>query len=545
MQLVMVALSPALEDLNENSPFVPKAKKEYGVTSPLKFETDESSVNFSLGTMESGLTEKRLLKTNTTFWEDARHFHEGTIPQSIVLAVVVGIACGISAYVYYFVLELLLDLVWKTLPENYIVDVWPEWAHVLWIPLVGFTLVICVGLSVLFLGDPGDLPYTIKCVHEKGYIAMSHVMPMVAASLFSIVGGGSLGPEAPLVAVCAALGGFISRKVFKQKNRNVVRKHTLMGMAGALSAFFGVPLGGSLFALEVNSRFGVEYFEHIVESILCGEVCLAVFRSLARLPIQSIWSITTPKLDRSTPLQVLIGFALGLTGALVAYCFTLMHWRIMALFSKFDLLCEERAVYRGLLGGSVVLGLGMIIPHTLFWGETEFQTLASLSLASTLPHVWPTSGLIGFEMESTLTCLIVGITKLVAISFTVVGGYRGGFIFPLFTSGAAFGRAIAFLIPAIPVQLAVLCMAAAINVALTRTSIATSLILVFLSGEQDSMSAVLASSLASLFATAYMVRRYELFDYIFVILNLYAFLTLCADAHLTSVAVHKISNREE
>jgi H+/Cl- antiporter ClcA len=217
----------------------------------------------------------------------------------------------------------------------------------------------------------------------------------------------------------------------------------------------------------------------------------------------------------------------------------------MALFSKLDLLHEERAVYRGLLGGSVVLGLGMLIPHTLFWGETEFQTIASLSPASTLPHVWPTRGLIGFEMESTLTCLIVGITKLVAISFTVVGGYRGGYIFPLFTSGAAFGRAIAFLIPAIPVQLAVLCMAAAINVALTRTSIATSLILVFLSGEQDSMSAVLAASLASLFATAYMVRRYEHFECIFDILSLYAFLTLCADARTTFIAVHKISNREE
>jgi H+/Cl- antiporter ClcA len=84
---------------------------------------------------------------------------------------------------------------------------------------------------------------------------MSHVMPMVVASLFSIVGGGSLGPEAPLVAICAALGGFISRRIFKQRNRNVVRKHTLMGMAGALAAFFGVPLGGALFALEVNSPF--------------------------------------------------------------------------------------------------------------------------------------------------------------------------------------------------------------------------------------------------------------------------------------------------
>lgn len=35
-------------------------------------------------------------------------------------------------------------------------------------------------------------------------------------------------------------------------------------MAGALAAFFGCPLGGSLFAMEVNSRFGIEYFEHTV-----------------------------------------------------------------------------------------------------------------------------------------------------------------------------------------------------------------------------------------------------------------------------------------
>jgi H+/Cl- antiporter ClcA len=535
---MVASLSPLEEDnasLTEKSPCVPSQKKGYGVTftpptksgknpvgiSHAKSEItdDSSSGQFSFETMESGLglTEHRLLKTKTSFYEDAKDFREGTIPQSVVLAVVVGIICGVCAYVYYFVLELLLELVWKTLPEKYIVDGWPEWAHILWIPLVGFILVIGVGLSVVLLGDPGDLPYTIKCVHEKGYIAMSHVMPMVVASLFSIVGGGSLGPEAPLVAICAALGGFISRRIFKQRNRNVVRKHTLMGMAGALAAFFGVPLGGALFALEVNSRFGVEYFEHIVESILCGEVCLAVFRALARLPIEPIWVITMPKLQSATPIHVLLGFALGLTGALVAFFFAVMHWRVIALFTKLDLMRDERAVYRGLLGATVVLGIGMFIPHTLFWGETEFQTISSLSPASTLPHVWPTTGLIAFEMESTWTCLVVGITKLVAISFTVAGGYRGGFIFPLFTVGAAFGRAIAFLIPAIPVQLCVLCMAAAINVAITRTSLATTLILVFLSGEPDSMSAVLAASLASLFATAYMVRRYVHFECIIAI----------------------------
>ena len=50
---------------------------------------------------------------------------------------------------------------------------------------------------------------------------------MVIASQFSIIGGGSLGPEAPLVAICAALGGFISRSVFKVTERNLIRKHTV------------------------------------------------------------------------------------------------------------------------------------------------------------------------------------------------------------------------------------------------------------------------------------------------------------------------------
>ncbi len=69
---------------------------------------------------------------------------------------------------------------------------------------------------------------------------------MIADSQFTILDGASLGPKVPLVAICAATASFMSRRVFRQTNRNVVRKHTFMGMSGALEAFFGVPLGGSL-----------------------------------------------------------------------------------------------------------------------------------------------------------------------------------------------------------------------------------------------------------------------------------------------------------
>lgn len=65
----------------------------------------------------------------------------------------------------------------------------------------------------------------------------------ICCSLFSIAAGGSLGPEAPLVAVSASASGYISMRYFKH-DIVMVRKCTIIGMSAGLSAFFGVQLGG-------------------------------------------------------------------------------------------------------------------------------------------------------------------------------------------------------------------------------------------------------------------------------------------------------------
>lgn len=139
-----------------------------------------------------------------------------------------------------------------------------------------------------------------------------------------------------------------------------------MGMGGALAAFFGVPLGGSLFALEVCSRFGVEYFEHMIETIFCGEICLVVFRSLSGLPIKPIWDLTSlnGRIMEVTPSEVLLGGAIGLYGAFLAYLFALFHWRNMAMFEKLNLLDNSRAVYRGWLGAVFIILLSVLVPYT-------------------------------------------------------------------------------------------------------------------------------------------------------------------------------------
>jgi hypothetical protein len=121
------------------------------------------------------------MRNSTTFYQDAITFAEGTIPQSIIVATVIAIVCGCVAYMYYQILDYLLDLVWNVIPSNFIVGRWPEHLYILWIPLASFFLSICCGLSIYLLGEPGDLAYTIKCIHEKGYKATHHIIPMFVA----------------------------------------------------------------------------------------------------------------------------------------------------------------------------------------------------------------------------------------------------------------------------------------------------------------------------------------------------------------------------
>jgi hypothetical protein len=64
--------------------------------------------------------------------------------------------------------------------------------------------------------------------------------------------------------------------------------------------------------------------------------------------------------------------------------------------------------------------------NVAFWGEEEIQIVANMGPAKDLPNIWPTCGLIGFEMNSPWHAFLVGVAKLIAISFTVAGGLRGG-----------------------------------------------------------------------------------------------------------------------
>lgn len=293
------------------------------------------------------------------------------------------------------ILELLLEFFWETLPEGIAAAFpgIPRSLHWLWIPTAGMFFAALVGISIYILGFPGDLGYTVACVHELGYVPMGHAPSMIVSSQASILAGGSLGPEAPLVAICASIAGWVSMRLFGVTGRKRLRAHTLSGMACALAAFFGVPLGGSLFALEINHRLGFEYYEHAVVAVASGSTCLVVFRWLAGLAIAPIWNVTPvgagggvgggaaaaadaagvaaevgaelAHLGDSSAELVVIGLAFGLLGAAVAWAFAAVHGAIGRWVGRAGL--TGRDVPLSLLGGAAICVCAVLVPQSAFW----------------------------------------------------------------------------------------------------------------------------------------------------------------------------------
>ncbi|PPS45020.1 chloride channel protein [Chroococcidiopsis sp. TS-821] len=418
-----------------------------------------SSQSASIGSSEVGRTNDEL-----------------SYQQLILLAAIVGIAGGLVATIYYYALELSLDIVWKTVPEFLQVRFASEFLakNYIWIATTigGFF----VGLTLYFLGLPGEVAFVVDKVHDPGHIEIRQTPAMLIASLFSIAFGGSAGPEAPLVQVNGSLGGWLGQKL--KLTAKSIRVMTFCGMSAALGAFFGAPLGGALFALEIPHRRGLEYYEALIPAVLSAILSFCVFRLNTGLTIGGIYHFSAiPKLSL---MNLVEGALLGGIGALIALLFVL-------LFRAIGHLSEYAANHRILLATSGGLSIGAIayfFPQTLFFGEKEIETIVE------------TGATFGVTM-----LLSIAVAKMLAISCTLHSGFRGGFIFPLFYIGAAIGLAIALAFPQIHPTIGMVCLMAAVNVAVTKTPISTSVILSVLSDTAMLPVIVIASFVSFLLTT--------------------------------------------
>lgn len=377
--------------------------------------------------------------------------------QLMIYAALIGVVGGLVATLYYFVLEGMMHGVWHSLRDR-ITVYFPSWlpaGNYVWLATTcgGF----CVGTILYFMGLPGEMAKVVDSIHSPGKIDINKTPAMVIASLVAITAGGSAGPEAPLVQVNGSFGSWLGDRL--HLNATSVRVLTFCGMSAALGAFFGAPIGAALFALEIPHRRGLEYYEAVAPAVVSAILSFATFRINTGITIGGFYHFeAVPELQ---PFNLLQGLLLGVVGAAVAVLFITIFKAIGKLLAPL----EHNLILLATLGGLCIGLIAFVYPQTLFFSEEQIHTV--IEAGATL---------------GAMTLLAIALAKMFAISFTLHSGFLGGFIFPLFFIGANTGLAIALLVPGLHPTVAMVCLMAAVNVAVTKTPISTSIILSVLSG---------------------------------------------------------------
>ena len=371
---------------------------------------------------------------------------------------IVGTVSGVAAGLYWNVLELMTHGLQQFKGVSLLIVM----------PLAG----LVVGLVIHFLGNPGEIAAIVDNIHfRNGRLDPRKNPSMILASLVSISAGGSAGPEAPLVQVTGSFGTWLADRL-KLKGEDL-RSMSLAGMAAGFTALFGAPLGGAIFALEIlHHQHVLEYYEALMPAIVASCASYLVFAAITHLGIAPTWHFPQYHLDNIDDFAFAILY--GIIG-------TMAGWIFMSIFRACDRLFARipGPIYlRTTLAG---LGLGSIaalFPLTRYFGHEELNEVISTSPAVFL--------------------LVIAGAKMVAISMTVTGGWRGGFIIPLFFTGACIGQAVAALMPGLNPALATICIMAALNSAVTRTPVSTTLLLTKLANVSP-LTPILFASLIGFF----------------------------------------------
>ncbi|EEC46052.1 predicted protein [Phaeodactylum tricornutum CCAP 1055/1] len=353
-----------------------------------------------------------------------------------------------------------------------------------WLPIWHYTWIFSV-LTATILGYFADL-YKVPgqdsyndSVHQTGLVDFRTALSVLVLSTCGLWSGFSLGPELPLVILGGQFGSYIGYTL----NQSVLhcRVMTLVGSSAAVAGFFKLPLAGAFFVLEILHRDGLQYYEALRPALFASVVAVETNRFLAHRNEHVFFQY--PGTEEEMPNSLYLGVIfLALFGALavgipyiigVNFCKKLIDSTYDWLEDEFgqdserkslnelrrlnnfkstepepesEYLCGVfstealQAAGKAGLAGLILGWIAIYLPHTMFWGEAQLQTIIDRG-ATPLPIVgsdYPSGlGSQGFCMTDTqssspeplsLTCLAtIGVVKVVHVGLSlgthIIGGH--------------------------------------------------------------------------------------------------------------------------
>lgn len=314
------------------------------------------------------------------------------------------------------------DAVWEWLPARLGLTEVPWWYVVIGL-LVGALLIILAWRLGPGMGSPLD-GFHFDIGPSKAAAALS-------VALATLIFGGVLGPEAPLIAVGTIIGGFVTRKQPAQ----VQQLAMALGGIAAIGTILGNPFIAAFMVLEFAALGSMPKQALLPLFVALGSGYLVLtgigpFTGLGQLEL-AVPGLT--EVDHLTGLDLLMGLVVSILAAVAV-----LGSRQIGYMTQRAAKAKPAATI--IVAALVIAGLSAIVmlafdqPYDVipFSGETAMPTLLAETSAGAV--------------------LAIVIAKMIAYGVSLGGGFRGGPIFPSTYVGVAVAVCVGLVITTTPMS---------------------------------------------------------------------------------------------
>lgn len=355
-------------------------------------------------------------------------------PETVVLllALVIGSSTGCAVVLFHYLIQFIQSFMLEDVMG--VIASLGFWTLAC-IPILGGLI---VGLMRWLLKDFGpSLSALIGATQGLGNVSPLRASAKAIAASVSLGTGASLGPEGPSVEIGANIGVLLGQMLQMSKERQ--RLLLGAGAAAGLAAGFNAPIAGVFFALEVV--LGTTFATSAVSVVLLSAVVAAL---IAQIGLGGQPPFTLPSYEVRSPLELPLYLGLGLFASLVSIAYTQSIQIAQRLFegqiSGLRWMSQCPTVLRPVIGGLCVGTVALQFPQILGIG---YETIEAMLRDA---HF------------SLLLLLSLLIAKLVMTAISLGSGLVGGLFAPAMflgaSLGAAYGKAMAIVLPLAPGEIA-------------------------------------------------------------------------------------------
>ena len=332
-------------------------------------------------------------------------FHIGNDAFLLLLATIIGALAGLGSVAFLLLIRFFEKLFFG--------GVFPAMGSspylVFLLPLLGGLLIgpLIQRFPTEAKGD--GVPSAMETVALHGGIIRPRTVGLRTFTAAVTIGsGGSVGREAPIAQIGAAIGSVVGQ--FLKVSATRMRVFVACGAAGGIAAVFNAPIGGVFFSLEVLlGDFSAASFAPIV-------IASVISTAVARLLLGNV-------LIFQVPPYILAGYQdLVLSAVLGAFCGLAAIFFMRGLESAEKQFSSSRIPLwaRAAVGGGLTGLIAVFFPHVL---GTDATTLDA-AFEGAFP--W-------------FLLLLIGYLKIVATSFSLGSGGSGGVLGPAIFIGGILG----------------------------------------------------------------------------------------------------------